>query len=126
MKASQPSPPPRAACQLESQAPLTTAGQPSDSRAAAGVPRGYWNFSWVAEDNLSFRDGSMPKSVDPRCPGHSRTCDYQPDDPHEFTWSIVAAGDLREERNGKNEKMAGSPQGWEEAYTVPGQVERMD
>ncbi|XP_024123285.1 ALK tyrosine kinase receptor isoform X2 [Oryzias melastigma] len=93
---------------------ISSQGQPSDSRAAAGVPRGYWNFSWVAEDNLSFRDGSMPKSVDPRCPGHSRTCDYQPDDPHEFTWSIVAAGDLREERNGKNEKMAGSPQGWEE------------
>lgn len=31
-------------------------------RAAAGIPRGYWNFSWVAEDDLSFPNDSIPTS----------------------------------------------------------------
>lgn len=51
---------------------------------------------------------------DRRCPGNSRTCDPHPEGNPEFTWSLVAAGDLREERNEKTEKKAGSPQGWEE------------
>lgn len=50
---------------------------------------------------------------DHRCPGSSRTCDHLDAIP-EFTWSIVAAGDLRQERNDKNEKKEGSPQGSEE------------
>nr|XP_046269410.1 leukocyte tyrosine kinase receptor [Scatophagus argus] len=55
----------------------------------------------------------MPAS-DHQCPGSSRSCDQHLDGIPEFTWSIVAAGDPREERNEKNEKKAGSPQGWEE------------
>lgn len=51
---------------------------------------------------------------DHRCPGSSRTCDQRLEGMPEFTWSIVAAGDLREERNERTEKKAGSPQGWEE------------
>ncbi len=31
-------------------------------RTAAGIPRGYWSFSWVAEDDLSFPNDSMPVS----------------------------------------------------------------
>ncbi|XP_028995578.1 ALK tyrosine kinase receptor isoform X2 [Betta splendens] len=75
--------------------------------AAAGIPKGYWSFSWVAEDYLSF-----PEDVhmsDRPC----RSCDHLDAIP-EFTWSIVAAGDLRQERNDRNEKKAGSPQGSEE------------
>lgn len=53
-------------------------------------------------------------SPDHRCPGNSRTCDQHHEDIPEFTWSIVAAGDLREERSEKTEKKAGSPQGLEE------------
>lgn len=53
-------------------------------------------------------------SPDHRCRGNSRTCDQHLEDIPEFTWSIVAAGDLREERNEKTEKKAGSPRGWEE------------
>ena len=53
-------------------------------------------------------------SPDHRCPGNSRTCDQNVDGNPEFTWSIVAAGDLREGRNEKNGKKTGSPQGWEE------------
>ncbi|XP_034381036.1 ALK tyrosine kinase receptor [Cyclopterus lumpus] len=92
---------------------ISSRGEPLAGRAAAGVPRGYWSFSWVAEDDLSFPSDSVPMS-DHRCPGSSRTCDRQLEGIPEFTWSIVAAGDLREERNEKSEKKAGSPQGWEE------------
>lgn len=51
---------------------------------------------------------------DHQCPGSSRTCDKHLEGVPEFTWSIVAAGDQRQERNGKTEKKPGSPQGWEE------------
>ncbi|MED6235838.1 hypothetical protein ATANTOWER_001014 [Ataeniobius toweri] len=51
---------------------------------------------------------------DQRCLGDSRTCSLQHGDVPEFTWSIVAAGDQREERNGKSEKKTESPHGWEE------------
>lgn len=51
-------------------------------------------------------------SLDHQCPGNKRTCNQQFEDVPEFTWRIVAAGDLQEE--GKIEKNAGSPQGWEE------------
>lgn len=30
------------------------AGEPFGGKAAAGIPRGYWSFSWVAEDDLSL------------------------------------------------------------------------
>ncbi|XP_039642946.1 leukocyte tyrosine kinase receptor isoform X2 [Perca fluviatilis] len=55
----------------------------------------------------------MPVS-DNQCPGNSRACDQHLEGIPEFTWSIVAAGDLREGRNEKSEKKAESPQGWEE------------
>lgn len=51
-------------------------------------------------------------SLDHQCPGNRRTCEQQFEGVPEFTWRIVAAGDLQEE--GKIEKNAGSPQGWEE------------
>ncbi|XP_068573795.1 ALK tyrosine kinase receptor isoform X2 [Cebidichthys violaceus] len=92
---------------------ISSRGEPLAGRAAAGIPRGYWSFSWVAEDDLSFPNDSVPMS-DHQCPGSSRTCDQNLESIPEFTWSIVAAGDLREERNEKSEKKAGSPQGWEE------------
>ncbi|CAK6962082.1 ALK tyrosine kinase receptor [Scomber scombrus] len=93
---------------------ISSRGEPLAGRAAAtGIPRGYWSFSWVAEDDLSFPNESMPTS-DHRCPGNSRSCDQHLEDIPEFTWSIVAAGDLREERNERSEKKSGSPQGWEE------------
>lgn len=37
-----------------------SAGEPLAGRTAAGIPRGYWSFSWVAEDDLSFPNGSAP------------------------------------------------------------------
>nr|XP_057947022.1 ALK tyrosine kinase receptor isoform X1 [Doryrhamphus excisus] len=77
-----------------------------------GIPQGFWSFSWVAEDDLSFPNNLMPMS-DPPC-GSSRTCDQNHDHVPEFTWSIVATGDTREERKRKPEKRAGSPQGLEE------------
>ncbi|GLD56324.1 ALK tyrosine kinase receptor isoform X1, partial [Lates japonicus] len=89
----------------------TTPGEPLAGKTAAGIPRGYWSFSWVAEDDLSFPKDSMPMS-DHRC--NSRACDQHQEGMPEFTWSIVAAGDLREGRNEKTEKKTGSPQGWEE------------
>lgn len=33
-------------------------GEPLGGKTAAGVPRGYWNFSWVAEDDLSLASNS--------------------------------------------------------------------
>lgn len=51
-------------------------------------------------------------SLDRRCLG--RTCGLQYEDVPELTWSIVAAGDQRDERNGKSEKKTESPHGWEE------------
>lgn len=53
-------------------------------------------------------------SADRQCSGHSKACDQHLEAIPEFTWSIVAAGDLRDERNEKSVKKAGSPQGWEE------------
>lgn len=50
--------------------------------------------------------------LDNQCPGSRRTCNQQFKDAPEFSWRIVATGDLQE--NGKTEKNAGSPQGWEE------------
>lgn len=52
-------------------------------------------------------------SPDRQCPGNSGACDHLEGIP-EFTWSIVAAGDLRQERTEKTEKKEGSPQGSEE------------
>ncbi|XP_044021897.1 ALK tyrosine kinase receptor isoform X3 [Siniperca chuatsi] len=91
---------------------ISSRGEPLAGRSAAAIPRGYWSFSWVAEDDLSIPNLSVPVS-DHRCPGNSRTCDQHLEGIPEFTWSIVAAGDLREERNEKTKK-SGSPQGWEE------------
>ncbi|XP_045919324.1 ALK tyrosine kinase receptor-like [Micropterus dolomieu] len=91
---------------------ISSRGEPLAGRTAAGIPRGYWSFSWVAEDDLSFSNVAVPMS-DHRCPGNSRTCDQHLEGIPEFTWSIVAAGDLLEERNEKAKK-SGSPQGWEE------------
>ncbi|XP_037096758.1 ALK tyrosine kinase receptor isoform X1 [Syngnathus acus] len=77
-----------------------------------GIPQGYWSFSWVAEDDLSFPNKWMPMS-DSLC-DRSNTCEQNVAGVPEFTWSIVATGDTREEQNQKSEKRAGSPQGWEE------------
>ena len=38
------------------------AGEPSAGRTASDVPRGYWSFSWVAEDDLSFPSDTSPTS----------------------------------------------------------------
>ncbi|XP_076015509.1 ALK tyrosine kinase receptor [Genypterus blacodes] len=92
---------------------IASRDEPQAGKIAAGVPRGYWNFSWVAEDDLSFINDAMAPS-DPRCPGNSKTCDQRWAEDPEFTWSIVAAGDQREDRNDRGEKKEGSPQGWEE------------
>lgn len=35
------------------------AGEPLAGRTAAGIPRGYWSFTWVAEDDLSFPNDSV-------------------------------------------------------------------
>lgn len=48
-----------------------------------------------------------------RCPEGS-TCDHSQRDGPEFTWTIVAAGDQRDERNEKSHKKPDSPHGWEE------------
>lgn len=37
------------------------AGEPA-GRAAAGAPRGYWSFSWVAEDDLRVPNNSASVS----------------------------------------------------------------
>lgn len=54
---------------------------------------------------------------DRQCPGNGRMCDKHLEGIPDFTWSIVAAGDLRQERNGKDGKKEGSPQGTEEGKT---------
>ncbi|XP_061651453.1 ALK tyrosine kinase receptor [Phyllopteryx taeniolatus] len=77
-----------------------------------GIPQGYWSFSWVAEDDLSFPNNWMPMS-DLLC-NRSKTCDQNLDGVPEFTWNIVTTGDTREEHHQKTEKRAESPQGWEE------------
>ncbi|XP_056152315.1 ALK tyrosine kinase receptor [Lampris incognitus] len=92
---------------------ISSPGEPLAGRTAAGIPRGYWNFSWVAEDELRFPEESMPAS-DHRCPGVGKTCDQRLRANPEFTWSIVAP---EGEGSDKAEKKGGSPQGWEEGKT---------
>lgn len=41
-----------------------SAGEPLGGRTAAGIPRGYWSFSWVAEDDLSFPTDSTSGELD--------------------------------------------------------------
>ncbi|XP_051941610.1 ALK tyrosine kinase receptor isoform X1 [Hippocampus zosterae] len=77
-----------------------------------GIPQGYWSFSWVAEDELSFPNNWKPVS-DPLC-DRSKTCDQSGGGDPEFTWNIVATGDTWTEHHQKTEKRARSPQGWEE------------
>ncbi|XP_019731761.1 uncharacterized protein LOC109519575 [Hippocampus comes] len=77
-----------------------------------GIPQGYWSFSWVAEDELSFPNNWKPVS-DPLC-DRSKICDQSGGGDPEFTWNIVATGDTWTEHHQKTEKRAGSPQGWEE------------
>ncbi|KAL4624274.1 ALK tyrosine kinase receptor [Arapaima gigas] len=57
----------------------------------SGVPRGYWNFTWTAEDELSFpAEGGWAESG---CHGNSgRPC--RP----EFSWSVVSSEGPREAR----------------------------
>ncbi|KAM9842986.1 LOW QUALITY PROTEIN: ALK tyrosine kinase receptor-like [Aulostomus maculatus] len=92
---------------------ISSQGEVLAGRPAAGVPRGYWSFSWVAEDDLSFPNNSVPVS-ESHCYS-SGTCDqHLVDGIPEFSWSLVSAGDLREEKSERTGKRAGSPQGWEE------------
>ncbi|KAM6973436.1 ALK tyrosine kinase receptor [Aplochiton taeniatus] len=92
---------------------IASRGEPLAGRTAAGIPKGYWNFSWVAQDELSFPKDGVPSS-DFRCPGNAKSCDRRQGNTPEFTWTVVAAGDPWEEGNEKAEKKGGSPQGWEE------------
>lgn len=39
-------------------------GGPLGSKTATGVPRGYWNLSWVAEDDLSLASNSTSGEQD--------------------------------------------------------------
>ncbi|XP_077477149.1 ALK tyrosine kinase receptor isoform X1 [Stigmatopora argus] len=78
----------------------------------SGIPKGYWSFSWVAEDDLSFPTNWMPMS-DPIC-DRSKPCDQDMGGAPEFTWIIVATGETKEEHNQKTTQNARSPQGWEE------------
>lgn len=48
-----------------------------------------------------------------QCP-ESSPCEHSQGGSPEFTWSIVAPGDQREERNEKSHKKPDSPHGWEE------------
>lgn len=38
------------------------AGEPVAGKNAAEIPKGYWSFSWVAEDKLSFPNNPVPPS----------------------------------------------------------------
>ncbi|XP_028294863.1 ALK tyrosine kinase receptor [Gouania willdenowi] len=94
---------------------ISSHGEPLHGKMAAGIPQGYWSFSWVAEDVFSFPNVSV-SMPDRKCPGSSRACDQQLEDSPEFTWSIVAASDFHGDRNEKSEKRVGSPQGLEEGH----------
>ncbi|XP_024910865.1 ALK tyrosine kinase receptor [Cynoglossus semilaevis] len=69
----------------------------------------------MSEYDLSFPNDSIMSEN--QCHGNKRTCVQQQEGIPEFTWSIVAAGDLQQEMNGRSEKKTGSPQGWEEGKT---------
>uniref|UniRef100_A0A3B3QJ29 Tyrosine-protein kinase receptor n=1 Tax=Paramormyrops kingsleyae TaxID=1676925 RepID=A0A3B3QJ29_9TELE len=66
-----------------------------------GVPRGYWNFTWTAEDELSFPEETA--EAESRCHGNGRqACGWPPGDGPDFSWSVLPAGDLWEsERTGR-------------------------
>uniref|UniRef100_A0A6Q2YL48 Tyrosine-protein kinase receptor n=1 Tax=Esox lucius TaxID=8010 RepID=A0A6Q2YL48_ESOLU len=83
-------------------------------QSGSGVPRSYWNFSWMAEDELNSPKPMAP-TADTRCPGRRKSCDHlYTDENPDFTWSVVAAENPWEEGSKKIERKRASPQGWEE------------
>ncbi|KAM9777843.1 ALK tyrosine kinase receptor [Neosynchiropus ocellatus] len=91
---------------------ISSQGAPAAGHEGFG-PGGYWSFSWLAEDVLSFPIERRTPTSDPACFHKRGSCDQNLSDTPEFTWSIVATGDLLEERELTGNK-AGSPLGWEE------------
>lgn len=69
------------------------AGEPLDSRSAAGPPRGYWSFSWVAEDDLMvmFPNSTVSKSGKWFVVRHFQT-DRQAEVPPSSTESLFPIG----------------------------------
>ncbi|XP_035290944.1 ALK tyrosine kinase receptor [Anguilla anguilla] len=64
--------------------------------AAGRAPDGYWNFTWTAEDELSFpqemtSSSSSSSSSEFRCHGNREPCRRPPDRSPKFSWSLMAA-----------------------------------
>ncbi|KAG7466071.1 hypothetical protein MATL_G00160930 [Megalops atlanticus] len=81
------------------------------SGSAAGAPRGFWNFTWTAEDQLSFPQGMASSEF--RCHGNRQPCDRPSDGSPEFSWSVMTAEDPWEEGRETLQKVA-RIQNWEE------------
>ncbi|KAA0711383.1 ALK tyrosine kinase receptor [Triplophysa tibetana] len=83
---------------------------PKNSGNSFAAPK-YWNFSWIAEDELTFPED--PVST-PGCSTKGKSCDrlhtgYYP----EFAWSLTSAEDSWA-KNHMMESTKPSTQGWEE------------
>ncbi|XP_073725594.1 ALK tyrosine kinase receptor [Misgurnus anguillicaudatus] len=74
------------------------------------VPR-YWNFSWIAEDELTFPEDPVSTSV---CSTKGKSCDRGPTVYYpEFAWSLTSAEDSWA-KDQLMEKTKANSHGWEE------------
>ncbi|KAL1258043.1 hypothetical protein QQF64_011287 [Cirrhinus molitorella] len=91
---------------------LNKAERPSsiNSGNPTAAPK-YWNFSWIAEDELTFPEDPVSTSD---CSSKGKSCDRRPAGYYpEFAWSLTSA----EDSWAKDQTMAktkASFQGWEE------------
>ncbi|XP_031435669.2 ALK tyrosine kinase receptor [Clupea harengus] len=93
---------------------IASSGEPQTrSKSHGGVPRGYWNFSWTAEDEFGFPEDVAPVP-ERRCLNNKMSCDHLTREHPEFTWSLSAASDLWAHEHPGSEKKGGRSEGWHE------------
>ncbi|XP_026876358.2 ALK tyrosine kinase receptor [Electrophorus electricus] len=74
----------------------------------------YWNFSWIAEEEVAFPEDAAP-TTGMGCTSKGASCNHGADGYYpEFAWSLTSAEDFWAEDHGGMETMGGNSQGWEE------------
>ncbi|KAJ8401195.1 hypothetical protein AAFF_G00387770 [Aldrovandia affinis] len=92
--------------------PLAAEGRGNPRSTPSGrAPQGFWNFTWTAQDELSFPEEMT--SPEFRCHGNRQLCSRPSNVIPEFSWSLMTAEDPWEK--GREGVQRGARlQNWEE------------